>query len=326
MFNSPHFDLLTPGKGKSINIFFAGSGFNYDLLYNLGCRKRLLSWYANTKEEIREYHDAVIDRPSFGILDSGAFSVWNKGGSIDILDYCNIVLTRLKYFDIAANLDVIPGKKGMPANQITKEMTEHAAADGWKNLLHLQRFMIENNKPQYANRIMPIYHQGEDIKWLKMMVDNGFEYIGISPSNDYQTAQRMFWLDTVFNYLRSLFSMPMTHGYAVTSEVLMETYPWMSVDSSSWVQAGGLGQVYTPFGNVCVTDREDMMGKPGAMNGRNWSFEMKNRIISYFKEIGFTLDELMNDYKNRWKANAIYILSYERNYKLKIREQSKDLF
>ena len=315
----PRYHLLNPGRGDGINIFFAGSGFEYDLAYSVGVRKRLLSWHANSKDELAGFIKAQeTDEQSFGICDSGAFTAWNKGTPIDVKQYAAKLVSLLGSFDIAANLDVIPGKQGMAASDITKAMAEEAASQGWANYLYLRDYIKQHHS---GDRIMPIYHQGEPLMWLKKMVDAGCGYIGISPSNDYHTNQRMHWLDDVFNYLTSLPEMPKTHGYAVTSPVLMEVYPWFSVDSASWIHKGGLGSVGTPFGDFTFTDREDMMAR-----NKPWSPEMKVKIEGYFEGHGITIDELKASYRKRWQANAIHMLSLEAKHKYKPKVKEEDLF
>lgn len=323
----PRWRLLSQGCGIGhTNVFFAGSGFTYDLPYDVGVRKRLLSWHANTEEDIQTYIDAQkVGRESFGIVDSGAFTVWNKGGSIDVREYGMKLSVLLEYFDVAANLDVIPGRRGMPAKDITKAMTDEAARQGWENYLFLTKNLSDGAgvDPQ---RIMPIYHQGESIDWLKKMVDHGCSYIGVSPSNDYATPQRALWLDDVFDYLLTLPKLPKTHGYAVTSPVLMKQYPWFSVDSASWVQQGGYGTVSTPYGIITLSDRQNVMGKHDAMGGRDWSPEMIAKIEAYFKSINLDMETLKSDFKERWKANAIYMLEVERKMNYRPKLKSNGLF
>ena len=158
------------------------------------------------------------------------------------------------------------------------------------------------------------------------MVDHGCGYIGNSPSNDYHTNQRMHWLDDVFDYLTSLPKMPKTHGYAVTSPLLMKTYPWFSVDSASWIHQGGMGVVGTPYGTITLTDREDLMIKPGSWDSATWSPEAKAKVTEYFKAMGFTVDELRDDYKKRWQAIAHYMLSLEQDHKYTPKQKEVNLF
>lgn len=326
MLEHPRWHLLSEACGKShLNIFFAGSGFTYDLIYDVGVRCRLLSWHANTQDDIEQYvKSQACGRESFGICDSGAFTVWNKGESIDVREYAKNLLKFLQHFDIAANLDVIPGRKGMPARDITPAITDKAASDGWNNFIILTDFVKANGFD--TKRIMPIFHQGESFDWLKKMVDFGCDYIGISPSNDYQTAQRQLWLDDVYDYLLKLPKLPRTHGYAVTSQVLMGQFPWFSVDSASWVQQGGYGGVMTPFGNVTLSDRPGVIGKAEAIEGRNWSPEMKKKLNTYFQEHGLDIELMKKSFQERWKANAIYMLLVEKQMNYKPRMRSAGLF
>jgi len=322
----PRWHLLNEACGKSaVNIFFAGAGITYDFGYEAGIRKRLLSCHSNSQEDIEGFIEGQkAGKESFGIIDSGAFTVWNKGGHIDVDEYGDRLLVLLQNFDVAANLDVIPGKQGMDAKHIETATTEKAADGGWRNYLNLTAKLQEYDIDW--RRLMPIYHQGESLDWLKRMVDHGCTYIGISPSNDYHTNQRSLWLDDVYDYLRKLPVLPKTHGYAVTSPVLMRQYPWFSVDSSSWIQLGGYGCVNTPYGMVILSEREDVMGRPDSMDGRNWSPEMKEKITKYFTSHGLTIDGLKKSYYERWKANVIYLLDYEKNFKYRPRLRGGSLF
>jgi len=328
MFSEPRYHLLSEACGKDhINVFFAGAGFSYDLAYDVGVRKRLLSWHANSDDDIDQYIKAQNDgKESFGIVDSGAFTVWNKGGSIDIDEYIDKLVTLAPYFDVAANLDIIPGKQGMAASDITPQMTHDAAKGGWDNYIAIEKGLLDKGGFDAKKCIMPIYHQGEHIDWLKTMVDYGCDYIGISPSNDYATTQRQHWLDDVYDYLSSLSKLPKTHGYAVTSPRLMKQYPWFSVDSASWVQQGGYGTVNTPYGVVTMTDRPDIMGRADALDGSKWSPEMRKKLIDYFISIGLDAEKVRSSHHERWKANAIYMLGIEKEMIYQKRPKPVDLF
>lgn len=327
MLTAPRYHLLNGACGSGpINIFFAGSGFTYELAYDAGVRKRLLSWHANTEEDIEGYVKAQSDgRESFGICDSGAFTVWNRGGTIDVLEYSRKLVELLQHFDVSANLDVIPGRKGMAAAEITKKITEDAAAAGRRNYFTIIEF-LKAQGIDATGRVMPIYHQGESMDWLKKMVDDGCDYIGVSPSNDYQTSQREHWLDDVYDYLLTLPKMPRTHGYAVTSPRLMKQYPWFSVDSASWIRIGAYGSVNTPFGLVTMTDRPEMMGKPGSFDAHEWSDEMREKAVKYFESIGTTIEKLKADFRERWSANAKFLVALEKEMIYKKKMKAMTLF
>lgn len=173
------------------------------------------------------------------ILDSGAFSAWTKKVQIDIDEYIKFCKENLKYIDYIVNLDVIPGspgQKNLPAIEI-----ERSASKGYQNYF----YMVKAGLPK--KKIIHVFHQGEDFKWLKKMVSE-MEYIGLSPANDRTTPEKIVWLDLCMRYVLDKEGMPLVkfHGFAVTSLTLMVRYPWYSVDSASWVMASRMGGIYVP--------------------------------------------------------------------------------
>ncbi len=319
MISKPRHHLLHPACGEGpINIFFAGSGFSYDYLYDFGIRKRLLSWHANTEKDIRQYIEAQQQgRESFGIIDSGAFTVWNKGGTLSLDEYHAKLQKLMPYFDMVANLDVIPGEQGM-RDEITPEMNDRAAEASWNNYVELKRRVaVDGHDPA---RVMPIYHQGESLDWLRRIVDSGCDYIGISPSNDCGSSRRRLWLDDVYEILTAQPKLAKTHGYAVTSPTLMTEYPWYSVDSSSWVQLGAFGGIFTPYGSYLG------VRKDGRFEGAKWPPEMKQKLADYFEYCGTNFDDVVNNYKCRWRVNIIYHIDLEESCSFKPRQRTSMLF
>ena len=62
------------------------------------------------------------------MIDSGAFTVWTKGKSIDIDEYLDFYTRYANEIDILITLDVIPGR---PFKKITVHETEQAAQKGF---------------------------------------------------------------------------------------------------------------------------------------------------------------------------------------------------
>ncbi len=191
------------------------------------------------------------------ILDSGAFSAWNLGVEVDLDDYARYVKENSESIDAVINLDVIPAT---PGNMPTREDVEDAAARSWDNLIYLEE--------EHGIFAVPVFHQGEDSKWLQRMIDHGCPYIGISPANDRSTVAKMFWLDRVFAAICNADGIPCvrTHSFGATSVKIAIAYPWYSVDSTTWLATG------SRFGMV-------MIPKPGK-NGLPWSFD--DRITRVF--------------------------------------------
>lgn len=196
------------------------------------------------------------------LLDSGAFSVWTKGVKIDLEEYISFCE---KYPDCSyyVNLDVIPGKPG-DKSSLTKDSVEAACRRGWENY----KVMIDRLG---MNKVIPVFHQGDPIRWLDKYLDFGVTYIGISPANDRQTSgsshkatfagrgslstTKLQWINSLRKHLFDGAGRPVvkTHGFAVTSYDLMKSMEWWSVDSASWKLAGAWGTIYVPHsGNFSV--------------------------------------------------------------------------
>jgi hypothetical protein len=168
-------------------------------------------------------------------LDSGAFSAWSQGVTIDLEAYCRYVKKNADVFEVASVLDVIGDAEGT-----------------WQNQLRCDA-MDTGGVP-----ILPCFHYGEDPKYLKRYLDN-YEYITIGglvgkPRNDV-----VRWLDRIWgNYLTDSSGAPThkVHGFGMTGLTVIQRYPWYSVDSSSWIQKASRGTITHPLlGSVSVSLR-----------------------------------------------------------------------
>jgi len=180
-------------------------------------------------------------KPKHIILDSGAFSVWTKGISIDINQYIDFCKQHplISYY---VNLDVIPGIPNKHKT-VNKKTTEEAAQKSWENYQRmLEYFPIE--------KVIPVFHQNEDFKWLNKYIEFGTPYIGISPANDRTTAQKIGWLKQIQKYTNLCDEKGnpkiKIHGFAVTSYRLLKFWHWHSVDSVSWLKNAAYGSILVP--------------------------------------------------------------------------------
>lgn len=332
---SSSFDHMRP---RGINIVFAGGSHEADEFGKIGLRKHLVTYFSNPNVDMKAWEAFSKEFPDdhyFLILDSGAFTAWNSGEDINIDSLIEYMHQWKHVYTMAANLDKIPGvRRQLP----TKEDVHIAAEVGWKN----SKYILSKGIPQ--DRLMPIFHQGEDFKWLKLMVEEeGFRYIGVSPSNDYTTEQRMFWLDEVYDYLVKLPNYVKTHCYGMTSERLMRTYPAYSCDSTSWVLQAGFGMIATPFGNISMSDDPNNFSKKDCYHVL--PLAEKEQIDNYIKEMGFDKEKLIRwdvssfdkngneqvkdkSYMQRRKFNVKYLLNWEKSYKFEPRpfKEVDDIF
>lgn len=230
------------------------------------------------------------------MLDSGAFSVWNKGAEVDLDEYIRFCLKydQCSYF---VALDKIPGRPNNPRS-LTPEAIQHACQVSWDNYQKmLTSLPIE--------KVIPVFHMGDSWDWLERYLDFGTPYIGISPANDKTTEQKMAWLREVIPRIFSSDGKPLikTHGFAVTSFRLMKAMQWFSVDSASWLKQATYGTVYVPFPRQRHEYRYDV--SPQLINvsprspsnndfGAHWTNLtplVKQRVSDYFESINVKIGE-----------------------------------
>jgi len=249
------------------------------------------------------------------VLDSGAFSAWRQRAPIDVMDYIEFCKEYGKYFVHIVNLDSIPGK-GFGIKP-TPDEVELSAQIGWDNLLTMQKHGINP---------MPVFHQGEQLKWLFKLIEHGCDYIGISPANDRTTKQKTDWLDQVFSVICDKDGWPIikTHGFGVTAVSLLIRFPFYSADSASWAILGGYGKIYVPYhrGGTPVYDHDPYhvhismrdstaRGKPDHF--LSFGTTEQQFILDYLKLHNFTLEDVSENYINRLAHNLMFFSELEQN-------------
>jgi hypothetical protein len=305
---------------RPIKLYFAaawsGGGPTEVNLIEAGVKNKLVSYVYPSQfdgwiENLPQLQEGAI------ILDSGAFSVWNKGKTIDLdayIAYAHQALDRISKFPnqqmYIVNLDVIPGVAGRTHSlnrnrkQENLDLIEYAARQGYKNM----KIMLQNGiKPIH------VFHQGEHWRWLDRMLHH-IDYIGISPANDLDSSARVSWMETVFTYLHKQGMQEVkTHGFAVTNRKVLLRFPWESCDAASWRLAAGMGNIYIPQGgfsnpnyakpcHVCnVSERKTMK------NTKKLPFH----LLKALKEEGYIYNELQT-WQCRTRINIRYFLGLEK--------------
>lgn len=297
-----------------ITMYFAGAAGRDESLIELCGRNRLCSFLY--PEQLKKWFECSKDVEGKILIDSGAFSAWNRGKIVDFdkyISYCKEALSSpLAKNKIirCVNLDVIPGKVGETLNlnksvkKEDKEIIEEAAKQGYKNLC----FFIKQG-------IVPIhvFHQGEDFKWLDKMVEKT-DYIGVSPANDVGMNQKRFWIDRVFSYLEKNNIKIKTHGFAVWSSSIMLDFPWTSCDAATWQMSAGMGQIHYPVGGFKNPDysQNSIIITISENKFKVELYSFGKEIEKMFKEDGYNPEELKKDWKVRTKVNIRYFLGLEK--------------
>jgi hypothetical protein len=156
-------------------------------------------------------------------LDSGAFSAFTKGVTVNIPKYCDY---------IKRNLDIIEHVDGVPLASVLDGIGDPLKT--YQNQLEMEKLGV---------RPLPCFHYGEDERYLEWYIAN-YSYITLGGMVPISTPQLKLWLDRIWEkYLTDGSGRPKVrvHGFGLTTVSLMERYPWYSVDSSSWVQTARVG-------------------------------------------------------------------------------------
>uniref|UniRef100_A0A6M3KMF8 Putative queuosine tRNA-ribosyltransferase n=1 Tax=viral metagenome TaxID=1070528 RepID=A0A6M3KMF8_9ZZZZ len=236
------------------------------------------------------------------ILDSGAYSAWTSKSKISLNDYTQFCLANQSQFDYIVNLDVIPAEFGQVG--IPEKERERSAKEGWINFLK----MIDAGIPQ--NKIIPVFHQEENFRWLKKMMLKS-KYIGISPANDRNTPQKIEWLDECMKYVCNEYGMPIVkfHGFGITSVKILRRYPFYSADSSTWVKFSRYGTILIPKTNknqwrydknpipIQVTKRASSRKEDNWKHFDSIPKEAQDVVVKYVTEKGFEMGESKFDDK-----------------------------
>lgn len=274
--------------------------------------KALLEWVRYLKEH-PECHCKLV-------VDSGAYSAWSRGLDFDLDEYINFLNSNnvIETVFWCAEADVIPGSFGVDP---TKEEIENAPNKSWENYLYMIKHV---NIPK---KIVPIFHQGEDFKFLKQILEYKFEdgdnipYIGISPRNDVHVNEKIKWYEKVWKFIRES-SNPnvLTHNFGMTSIPLMEQYPSCSSDSTSWIRSASFGNILIPVNGkvktILVSDRK----KTDPLHIYNQPQAIRNAVEKECEEIGYGLNvhELVeNDEtgKRRMLFNLFSLNKWRINFK-----------
>lgn len=189
----------------------------------------------------RPIHD-FSDHP-YIILDSGAYSVWRSGHDVDPSKY-EAYTPLVKDETLACvNFDTIPGVWGRRATQEDVELACEKSYAQWVRL------------KESGALIMPVYHQGDNIKWLHRYIDEGAEFIGISPTDSFTTQVRQHWLRDIHDYMRDnelvigrkLGTDYFTHALGVFSpRILQNPMGLWSADASTMMRYMAMKRILIP--------------------------------------------------------------------------------
>lgn len=271
-----------------MDLYFAGSSHNQASAWiNELQLNRLFSQELNRTEIAR-----MIEMKKSGeylgkiFIDSGAFTAHTKGITVDVDEYIDYLNSITNWVHCFAQVDCIPGQFGKPK---TDEQLAEAPKLSWDNYLYMRPKLKEPHK------LLPVYHQGESVKWLHNMLewtdDNGnhIPYIGISPANDKSQKEKNAFIDMCFYEIRNS-SNPkvMTHAFGMTNLDTLTKYPFTSADSTSWALTAVNGGIMTDYGVVGMSAQSK---NSNAFKGK--SPVIQKKIENYIVSKGFDMNNLI---------------------------------
>jgi|TARA_R100000501_G_C2628702_1_gene123016 hypothetical protein len=143
---------------------------------------------------------------------------------------------------------------------------------------------------------LPVWHFGSDEKWLRLYLEKGYKYIGIGGMVPNPRSILIPSLNNIWQkYLTNTKGEPIVkiHGFAMTSTLMMQEYPWHSVDSTTWIKIGMYGGILLP---------DFVKGKPDFLEG-NISLSVSSKSKQDKKKLGH-----ISNYPEKRKAVFIEYL------------------
>lgn len=244
------------------------------------------------------------------LVDSGAYSAHTRDAELDVDEYIQFVNNIDDYVHIYAQVDKIPGKLNRPK---TRQELEEAPALSWQNYLYMRE------RAKSPDKLVPVFHQGEDYKWLTNILEwrhpetgERVKYMGISPANDQPMKERIRFIDKCFTIIRKSSNPDIcTHAFGMTSLKVLEMYPFTSADSTSWLLNGANGSIMTKYGAVLVSEKS--LNNAGHI--RKMPKAAQKEIQQYVESRGFSMEALATDYTERIRFNIEYLLNWAKNYR-----------
>lgn len=237
---------------------------------------RLFSFYSD-KNRLSDY----FEHPFYCVfLDSGAFSAYSKGLTLDVKPYCEYLLQHSDKYDVIAALDIIGS-------------SEQCSAQNMENYI----YMRDNLPASVLNKVIPTFHYGENFNQLHTICNycddkGGVTYIGIggiAPIKN--TSIRDAFLQECFDIIPSDMKV---HLFGVSDLALLNKYysRVYSADSSTWNFAAINGELISDYGRLIVSNKRTTIDP---------------LVSDYVKTFGYDIKVLSEDVKERKKFNIDYL-------------------
>ena len=214
---------------------------------------------------LESYHTLKKMKPSnfaYYLLDSGGFVARNRGITISVEKYADFI------------------------NKYNVRNAFELDTSCIKETMHNRKYLQAKTKAY----IIPIYHFSDyKTRNFKMLDDmcKQYKYIaigGIVGANIPRKYEHILY-DYVFNKTRNKVRV---HGLGITSQGILEKYPWFSVDSTSWL-------AMARYGSSKVQDKQTM----------KYYSKTKHYLDNTEKEVIWWID-LQNYITKLWQKKGVH--------------------
>lgn len=279
---------------------------NIDQLFSVYLERKLIINTIQYKKEHPEYTAKIM-------VDSGAFSFYQqskKKGHIltdeEIYEYTDSYIEFLNEY--GQDIEVFVGVDSVPDPD---NVNPDYARKTWENYL----YMYDRLKPEIRHKLIPVFHFGEDFKWLKNMLEyvhadgTHLNYIGLAISLEGTTKVRINWANACRKMIEESSNPNVkTHAFGVGVKSVLDHINVTSTDATSWVKRAAYGMISIDDKTVYVSDIQEEK-----LSGNHYgerSTAHKEAIEELIRSRGFTIEEIKTDPYARAKFNILDTINW----------------
>lgn len=191
-------------------------------------------------DEQRRVLQRLQYQPDSLVSDSGAFSAWQSGATIDLdayVGWCRHYRNASPSLPLwHVNLDVVAGTKGKP---VTAQQRLDAIARGMANADAMRAAGV---------RVAEVYHQYEPTEVFDQLLDRrqDGEVVCVATLKSSPKKARGAFLERCWYQLTRRYGrtgpFPPVHGLGISHREWIFRYPWWSVDTLQWAAPGMFGE------------------------------------------------------------------------------------
>ena len=292
----------------SFNLYLAGGKVKTqdDIIIKRGCD--VLFSQINDRKAIKKFLELMSNNKLF--IDSGAYSAWSKNKPIDVDDYIKFINENTDKFTLFASVDDIPGEL---RRKPTLWEQRESPAKSWHN------YLIMREQVKDKDKLLPVFHIGEDFRHLQNMLDATFNgehipYIGLGGTVGLACTVKEDWYKQCFKIIQQSSNANVkVHAFGMTNLEILENYPFESADSTTWLMAAVNGELCTKYGRICVS--QQVQHKPSHYNKlpQLVQQQINEQCVLY----GTSIEQCMEDQDSRQLYNINYFKDWADNYKYK---------